>query len=149
MAWHDITFLKYDANKANQWKKATTGRIRFHPNETAIEIDVINSKKVVNEVVMKEADDERKTPYLLFTFGKGDLISVTSRKEFLNLLFSAIKMVMGSEFSNEAVQSKIQEFQKMLEQAKDFLSSSEIQSVPPIPSAPPTNFSVELPPEST
>ena len=157
MSWNDVNYLlRNDGTQKNSWKRAATGRIRLLPNEKMVEIDAANYKRTVLDAVIKEADDERKTPYILITCPKNESItgpnakteflSVTSRKEFLNLFYSAIKYVLEQPNDQEFIQSKNEEFVAMINNAKTFLVETDSELPPKIPPLPPNlNFASELP----
>lgn len=159
MNWTDCRTVKGETLKYLNWRKAQESKIRIDPKTCNIEVRggrpeilVTYDRSQLLSVTIEETKETDKMQFLQIKMQQNQMLCIAGKKEVLNLFYCGVMFLLDQKVSNHPlVVNKTQEFQGMIANAKQFLSSGIIDytlaAVPPAPPFP--SYSNRLPKDPT
>lgn len=165
MNWNDCIYLRADGSKSSSWKKAQQSKIRIDSGSWQIELGSPNTKdknlkweksQISNLALEETKDSENNVLYVQITFGKNDILAISSHRDFVTLFYLGVIFFADKEnekenvMQNQLIVDKKKEFDSMILSLKQYLNESTNEPIPPVPPLPQNmNFVDPLPKNPT
>lgn len=163
MNWNDCIYLRSDGSKSSSWKKAQQSKIRIDSGSWQIELGSTGGKginlkweksHITNLTLEETKDSENNILYVQITFGKNDILAISSHRDFVTLFYLGVIFFADKEnekenvMQNQLIIDKKKEFDAMISSMKQFLNESTNEPIPPVPPLPQNMNFVDPPPKN-
>lgn len=162
MNWNDCIYLRADGSKSSSWKKAQQSKIRIDSGSWQIELGSNSGKanlkwgksQITNLSLEETKDSENNILYVQITFGKNDVLAVSSHRDFVTLFYLGVIFFSDKAnekeniMQNQLIIDKKKEFDSMISNMKLFLNESTNEPIPPVPPLPQNMNFVDPPPKN-
>lgn len=139
---HDFNYVK-DASKTINWKRSLLVRGFINPEgwRTFKVLTTKEDRQNISNVKLEKNKEDNKY-YLLITCEENDMFAISARKETIYLFYTGISLILNKAISNpeceQLLAEKDQGFEKMIQNANEFLTGTIYEPEPPIPKDPDT-----------